>query len=169
MMSIHHLEEMSSGCRERVSLHIRWNDARLVVHLDLSPLGTAVSPIENSFIERYNAACDAEDLDEAERLLDDILDAAVEAGRPIFDLLAPPPAPGATTSPDLQTLLFPIEYTFYFRTLDSKVELIRSDRHNEASLDPLGQPFHLTVDKAFNLPRFSTKDILVLENLLNNG
>lgn len=32
-----------------------------------------------------------------------------------------------------------------------------------------GQPFHLSTAKDFNLPTFSTKDIHVLENLVNEG
>ncbi|KAK7414162.1 hypothetical protein QQX98_006948 [Neonectria punicea] len=162
MISTHHLEEISSGCREQVSLYIRWNSVRLVVHLHKSesPPGTALPPIENSFIERYNVACDAEDGDEADTLSNEILDAIVEAGRPIFDQIASPPT---LTSTNLHTLLFPDEFAFCFRTLDGKAELIRSDS------DGFGHPFQLNVDQDFNLPRFSTKDIQVLENILYNG
>jgi hypothetical protein len=53
-MSTHYLEEVSSGCGDRVSMSIRWNDARLVVHLDPSATGNT---IEDSLIENYNAAC----------------------------------------------------------------------------------------------------------------
>ncbi|KAG7150104.1 hypothetical protein HYQ46_000966 [Verticillium longisporum] len=127
-MSIHQIEEISSRRSERVSLYIHWNSARLVVHLDQSPPGTAPPPIENSFIERYNIACDAEDDDEADTLSDEILDAIVEVGRPIFDQLAPPPAPGATLSTDLHTLLFPDEFAFCFRSWYGKAELIADIR-----------------------------------------
>ncbi|EEY16059.1 conserved hypothetical protein [Verticillium alfalfae VaMs.102] len=160
-MSTHHLEEISSGYSERAPLH-----------LDQSPPGTTLPPIENSFIERYNIACDAEDDDEADTLSDEILDAVVEAGRPTFDQIAPPPAPGATVSTDLHTLFFPDEFSFCFRALDGKADLIRSDSndtHDSASLDPLGRPFQLNVDHDFTLPRFSTKDIRVLKNILYNG
>lgn len=101
MMSTHHLEEISSECGDGIALYIRWNSARLIVHLDPSPLSTPIPPIENSFIERYKVACDAEDVDEAETLSNDILDAIVEAGRPILDQLAPPPAHGADVSTHL--------------------------------------------------------------------
>ncbi|KAM0321440.1 hypothetical protein ACHAQA_010116 [Verticillium albo-atrum] len=104
-------------------------------------------------------------------LSNEILDAIVDAGRPIFDQIAPPPAPGATVSTDLHTLLFPDEFAFCFRILDGNTELIRSDSnatHEEASLDPFGRPFQLNVDQDLNLPKFSTKDIRVLENILYN-
>ncbi|KAK7415189.1 hypothetical protein QQZ08_012417 [Neonectria magnoliae] len=161
-MSTHHLEEISSGCREQVSLYVRWNSARLVVHLHKSesPPGTALPPIENSFIERYNVACDAEDDDEADTLSDEILDAIVEAGRSTFDQIAPPPT---LTSTSLHTLLFPDEFAFCFRTLGGKAELIRSESNG------FGHPFQLKVGRDFNLPRFSTKNIQVLENILYNG
>lgn len=62
-MSIHYLEEISSGCGDRISLSIRWNNTRLIVHLDPSPRGDMV---EDSLIKQYNAAYDAEDFDEEE-------------------------------------------------------------------------------------------------------
>ncbi|KAL2751939.1 hypothetical protein ACRALDRAFT_1083854 [Sodiomyces alcalophilus JCM 7366] len=171
-MSNHHLEEISSGRGERVSLYIRWNNARLIIHVDPSPSSTDTTTIENSFIERYNVASDAEDDDKADTLANEILDAIVGAGKTVFDKLAPPPAQLAGISTDLHTLLLPDEYAFCFRTLDGKTELIRCDidgTHDGASLDPFGHPFQLHVNDDFNLPRFSTKDIRVLENILHNG
>ena len=40
---------------------------------------------------------------------------------------------------------------------------------NSVLLGQSGWPFHLNKDKDFDLPTFSTKDIYVLENLLNEG
>ncbi|KAK3936889.1 hypothetical protein QBC46DRAFT_393995 [Diplogelasinospora grovesii] len=176
-MSIHHLEEISSGCGNRVSLSIRWNSARLVVHLDPSPVGNMM---EDSLTEQYNAACIAEDYDEEEAMSHQILDAIVEAGRPTFDQLASPPALGSSTSSDLHSLLFPEEYSFRFRTLNNRTELTLRDgqSHGTASdiapqngwaLEPSEHPFHLRIGDDTNLPKFSTKDICVLQKLLGDG
>lgn len=120
-MSTHHLEEIASGCGDRISLSIRWNNTRLTVHLDPSPKGNM---LEDSLINQYNAACDAEDFDEEEDLSNRILDVVVEIGKPTFDQLAPPPALGTSTSSDLHSLLFPKEYSFRFRTQNNRAELI---------------------------------------------
>ncbi len=56
--------------------------------------------------------------------------------------------------------------------MNGQAELTRSDSHatdSEVPVDPFGHPFHLNVDEDFNLSRFSTRDIRVLENLLNSG
>jgi hypothetical protein len=168
---MYYVEEMG-GCGADVSLTIHWNDARILVNLKSSALNASTPPIENSFIERYNAACDAEDGQEADALSDDILDAICEVGSALFDQLAPPSPTDASSSPDLHTLLFPKEYTFCFQTLNGKAELIRDDSHathDEAALDPFGQPFHLKVHEDCKLPRISTKNIRVLERLMDRG
>lgn len=89
IMSYHHLEELCSGQGDEISLYIRWNDARLLVYLNHCLLNHVVPPVENSFIDRYNQACDSDDIEEAEALSDEILDAVVEARRDEFDRLAP--------------------------------------------------------------------------------
>ncbi|KAF5621987.1 kinase-like (PK-like) [Fusarium sp. NRRL 52700] len=172
IMSHHHLEELCSGRGDEISLYIRWNDARLIVYLGHSPLSHVEPAVENYFIERYTQACDADDIDEAEALSDEILDAIVGAGRDMFDHLAPPPASGDTLSQDLHTLLFPKEYCFSFRTLNGKAEVVRKDSSARQDSDLLGQsgkPFHLIIDKDCNLPTYSAKEIHVIENILNAG
>lgn len=162
-MSTHHLEEISSGCGDRVSLSIRWNDARFVVNLDPSPAGNMM---EDALIEEYNAVFEAEDYDEEEELSEKILDAVVEVGRPTFDRLAPPPAPGTAASTDLHTLLFPKEWTFRFRTRNGRTELTLRDDGPPDDIAP--HAFHLRVDDT-KLPRFSTKEISVIQKLLGDG
>ncbi|KAI8627095.1 hypothetical protein F5Y19DRAFT_444326 [Xylariaceae sp. FL1651] len=168
MMSLHYIECVSGGCGDRVTLSIRWNDARIVVDLDPSHTGNT---IEDSFIERYNAAADSEDVEGEQMMISEqILDAIVEAGRSLFDRLAPPPAPDASTPMDLQNLLFPKEYLFYFCT---NVE------NNTAELIPKGneyithEEFELKYQPPANqdlvLRKFSTRDIHVLEKLLGDG
>ncbi|KAF5530164.1 kinase domain-containing protein [Fusarium phyllophilum] len=171
-MSHHHLEELSSGWGDEISLNIRWNDARLIVYLSRSQTSTGVPSVENTFLDRYNEACNNDDIEEAEALSDEILDAVVEAGRETFDRLAPPPAPGDTLSQDLHTLLFPKEYSFSFQALMGKAEVVRKDsgaRQDSILLGQSGQPFHLNIDKDCNLPAYSTKEVHVVENLLNAG
>lgn len=129
-MSAHYLEELwGGGPGSRLVLQIRWDDARLIVQLDRaaasSSLGTeGAGPLENSFIGRYNTMCENDDIEEEDAVADEILDAVVEAGRGMFDEIAPPT--GATRVQDLDTLLFPREYTFYFKTLGERAELIRN-------------------------------------------
>ncbi|KAM3516421.1 hypothetical protein NHJ13051_009931, partial [Beauveria bassiana] len=167
-MSAHHLEELSSGSSNSLYLHIRWNDARLVIRLDRASLGTGSRPLENSFIDRYNTACYNDDYDEVEALSDEILFAVVGTGRRMFDQIAPPA--GAATSHDLHTLLFPREYKFSFRTFDGNAKLVREETRTEKGIlpGPFG-PFQLRVDQTCGLPIYSTRDIRVLENLANNG
>ncbi|KAG5748479.1 hypothetical protein H9Q70_008855 [Fusarium xylarioides] len=172
IMGHHHLEELCSGRGDEISLYIRWNDARLVVNLNRCQLKPAVPPVENSFIDKYTQACDADDIEEAEALSDKIFDAIVDAGRDIFDRLAPPPAPGDTLSQDLHTLLFPKEYFFSFETLNGKTEVLRKDsgaRQDSILLGRSGQPFHLNIEENCNLPAYSTKEVHVIENFLNAG
>jgi hypothetical protein len=120
-MSIHHLDELSSRSRDSILLHIRWNNARLVIQLDRAHSGPAAHPIENSFIQRYNAACDNDDFEEAEVVSNEILYAVVKTVRPIFDRITPPLT---SSSHNLYTLLFPREHTFRYQTLNGNVELV---------------------------------------------
>lgn len=170
-MSLHHIEQIISGNGDRVSLYIRWNDARLIVYLDPSPSASS-STVENVFIERYNAASEIDDIEEAETLSDELLDTIVQVGRPVFDDLAPPSAPRDPQANDLHTLLFPKEHIFCFRTLNGKVEVVRDNdqaRDHNVLLGRSGQPFHLNTAKGFNLPRFSTKEAHILRDILNSG
>ncbi|KAF4438770.1 hypothetical protein FACUT_4660 [Fusarium acutatum] len=153
IISHRHLEELSGGRGDGISLYIRWNDARLVVSLNHCP---------------YTQACDTDDIEEAEALSDEILDAIVDAGRDIFDRLAPPPASSETSSQDLRTLLFPREYFFSLQTLDGKAEVLRKDsgvKQDAVLVVQSGLPFHLNIDKDCDLPMYSTKDIHVVEDL----
>lgn len=78
-MSIHYLEEVSSGWENEIFLSVRWNRARFTVRVRKSPLDTATHPpIENSFVGRYNATSERDDLDEATSLSEEILDAIAD-------------------------------------------------------------------------------------------
>lgn len=172
IMSRHHLEELCSGIGDEISIYIRWNDARLVVYLNRSQTSTGVPSIENYFLDRYNEACNNDDIEEAEALSNEILDAVVGAGRDMFDRLAPPPVPGDPLSQYLHTLLFPKEYSFSFQVLDGIVEVVQKDsgaRQDSVLLGQSGQPFHLNIDKHCDMPTYSTGEIHVVENLLNVG
>ncbi|KAF5966169.1 kinase domain-containing protein [Fusarium bulbicola] len=167
-MSHHYLEELWSGLGDEISLYIRWNDARLTVYLSRSQTSTDVPSIDNTVLDRYNETCDNDDIDEAEALSDEILDAVVEAGRDTFDRLTPPPAPGHMPG-DLHTLLFPKDYSFSFQALNGKAEVVPKDsgaRQDSIPLGRSGQPFHLNVNKHCNLPAYSTKEIHVVESLI---
>ncbi|KAI0399834.1 hypothetical protein F4802DRAFT_587586 [Xylaria palmicola] len=170
MMSIHYVESVSSGCGDRVTLSIRWNNARIEVDLDPSPTGNT---IQDSLIEKYNAAVEDGDEDEEEMLSDRILDAIVQAGRSLFDRLAPPPAPDTSTPVDLHSLLFPKEYLFFFRTNveSNTAELI--PKGNEDTTTTTHEKFELKYQPPANpdlsLPKFSTRDIHVRQKLLGDG
>ncbi|RKK56575.1 hypothetical protein BFJ67_g3859 [Fusarium oxysporum f. sp. cepae] len=129
-------------------------------------------PLSAEVEQRYNQACDSDDIEEAGALSDEILDAVVEAGRDEFDHLAPPSASGETLSQCLHTLLFPKEYYFSFRTLNGKAEVLRQDsgvKQDAVLVGQSGLPFHLNKDKDCNLPIYSTKDIHAVEDLRNAG
>ncbi|KAI1188900.1 hypothetical protein F5B17DRAFT_393789 [Nemania serpens] len=168
MMSIHYIESVSSGCGERVTLSFRWNNARIVVDLDPSPTGNT---IQDSFVEKYNAAVEDGD-DEAEELISDqILDAIVEAGRSMFDQLAPPPAPDNSTPLDLHSLLFPKEYTFAFRTNveSNTAKLVPKDNEDTFMHEEFDLKYQLPANQDLSLRKFSTRDIIVHEKLLGDG
>ncbi|KAI1779111.1 hypothetical protein F4818DRAFT_455289 [Hypoxylon cercidicola] len=169
-VSTHYIESISSGCGDRITLSIRWNNARLVVDLDPSPEGNSA---EDSLIEKYNAAIDTGDPEEEDAMTDQILDAIVEVGRPLFDRLAPRPVPGIPVPSDLHSLLFPAEHAFFFRTVDNKMKLIPNDELQDtaphAAIYGESPELQLQVHQDINLPRFSTKDIHVLRKLLGDG
>ncbi|KAI0190532.1 hypothetical protein EV127DRAFT_339851 [Xylaria flabelliformis] len=167
-MSIHYIESVSSGCGDRVTLSIRWNKARIKVDLDPSPTG---STIQDSLIEKYNAAAEDRDDEEEEMISDQILDAIVQAGRLLFDRLAPPPAPDASSPEDLHSLIFPKEYSFYFRTNveTNAAELIPKDNDDTKTDEGFDLKYQLSANQDLVLPKFSTRDIHVLEKLLGDG
>ncbi|KAI1812944.1 hypothetical protein GGS20DRAFT_508771 [Poronia punctata] len=183
MTSTHHLESVSSGCGDRVTLSIRWNKARIVVDLDPSPKG---GTMEDSFIEKYNAAVEDGDEEQEEMITDQILDAIVHVGRSLFDRLAPPDNNNNNTV-DLHSLLFPKEYLFYFCTdLESNTpELTPKSNNNEDDKTTTTTTTTTTYEKfdlkhqlpeeeeeedlSVSLPKFSTRDIHVLQKLLGDG
>ncbi|KAI1109526.1 hypothetical protein F5Y14DRAFT_444651 [Nemania sp. NC0429] len=153
-MSIHYVESVSSGCGDRVTMLFRWNKARIGVDLDPSPIGNT---IQDSFIERYNAAVDDGDEEEEEMISDQIVDVVVQAGRPLFDQLAPPPDPDTSPIVDLHSLIFPKEYSFFFRTNDTITD------------EKFDLKYQLPANQDLSLPKFSTRDIHVLQKLLGDG
>ncbi|KAI0856027.1 hypothetical protein F4860DRAFT_427604 [Xylaria cubensis] len=167
-MSIHYIESVSSGCGDRVTLSIRWNKARIKVDLDPSPTGDT---IQDSLIEKYNAAAEDRDDEEEEMISDQILDAIVQAGRLLFDRLAPPPAPDASSPEDLHSLIFPKEYSFYFRTNveTNAAELIPKGNDDTKTDEEFDLKYQLSANQDLVLPKFSTRDIHVLEKLLGDG
>ncbi|KAI1637747.1 hypothetical protein F4809DRAFT_649694 [Biscogniauxia mediterranea] len=168
-MSIHCVESVSSGCGDyRVTLSIRWNKARIEVDLDPSPTGNT---IQDSFIEKYNAAVEDGDDEEEETISDQVLDAIVQAGRSLFDRLAPPPAPDASTPADLHSLIFPKEYSFFFCTNveTNAAELIPKGNEDTTRHEEFELKYQLPASQDLVLPKFSTRDIHVLQKLLGDG
>ena len=167
---MHYLEHIFCSSTKSLVLHIRWNNARLIVRSKLSSPATSVQPMANSFIEQYNSTCDAGDCEEAEAIVSELLGAIVETGSPIFDHLAPPPPSAAATSSDLHTLLFPEQFFFRLRGLRGNANLIYDVKYARENI-VVYSPFsvcQLSIDKSCGLPRYSTTDIRVLENLANN-
>ncbi|KAI1178788.1 hypothetical protein F4777DRAFT_536756 [Nemania sp. FL0916] len=165
-MSNHHLEEITSGGPgDFIELSIRWNDGRTIVTLSASPTGNAT---EDILITKYNAAVHAKDYEEEQVLTDQILDAIVDAGRSLFDQLAPPPTSSDSDMPsDLHSLLFPSEHAFAFRTIDDELVLLPMDRSSSSHGEEPEAQLHVIPDT--KLPTFYTKDIQVLEKLLGDG
>ncbi|KAK3186298.1 hypothetical protein K4F52_004836 [Lecanicillium sp. MT-2017a] len=170
-MSIYHVEDASCSSSDSLDMHLRWNDTRIVIRFDLSSLATSVPPIGLTRIERFNSAYNADNYDEAEALLGEVLSVIVERGSPVFDHLAPAPRPGAATSHNLHSLLFREESTFNVGDLcGNAIQLcdVTYAQENKVQDGPYSL-FQLSVDKRCDLPRYSTTDILVIENLSSDS
>ncbi|EEU34228.1 uncharacterized protein NECHADRAFT_85496 [Fusarium vanettenii 77-13-4] len=164
-MSIHYLERIESGNRDGLCLCIRWNKARMIVHIDPSPAGDLM---QDSLIKEYeDAICNSQREEDA--MADKILDTIVEVGRSTFDQLIPPkdkPAP----PPSLHSLLFPEEFTFLLHTRhkDGKWMLENSAQGPDLSLRG-ALPLDLELIQGAGLPTFSTKDIFVVDEIISDG
>ncbi|KAI0108843.1 hypothetical protein GGR51DRAFT_513294 [Nemania sp. FL0031] len=167
-MSFHYIESVTSGRGDPVNLSIRWNNARIEVELGPSPTRDT---IQDSLTEKYNAAVEDKDEEKVDMISDQILDAIVEAGRSLFDRLAPPPAPDASSPVDLHSLIFPREFSFLFRTNveTNMAELIARGNEYTITHEAFDLKYQPPADQDLVLPRFSTRDIHVLQKLLGDG
>ncbi|RSL40833.1 hypothetical protein CEP54_016004 [Fusarium duplospermum] len=167
-MSIHHLERIQFGNRDGLSLWIRWNKARMIVHIDPSPTGDLM---QDSLIKEYEDAVLKGD-DEQSAMMDKILDTIVEVGRATFDQTVPPENKSAL-SLSLHSLLFPGDFAFLFYTRRKDGEWILA---RYSSQDPIPDvsleaepPFNLELIQGVDLPTVSTKDILVVDEIISDG
>lgn len=183
MPDLYYIEQTSHGCGDGVTLRIRWNSARMIVHIDPNPSPDA---IENRLIENYTSACLGGDEDDEDAAQDELLDAIVAAGGSIFDHLAPSLAAAPS---DLHSILFPPQYSFSLVTIAGTPKILpEGTYHLELSQVPgegynahssLGPPLptpqfppfnmKLEVQEDLELPTYLTTEIQVLENLLGDG
>ncbi|KAJ4156398.1 hypothetical protein NW754_008026 [Fusarium falciforme] len=164
-MSIHYLERIQFGNRDGLSLWIRWNKARMIVHIDPSPAGDLM---QDSLIKEYeDAVCNSQREEEA--MMDKILDTVVDVGRSTFDQTVPPndkPAP----PPSLHSLLFPEEFTFLFYTRHKDREWILDTSAQSPDVSLRGAlPLNLELIQGADLPIVSTKDIFVVDEIISDG
>ncbi|RSL51402.1 hypothetical protein CEP53_008460 [Fusarium sp. AF-6] len=167
-MSIHHLERIQFGNRDGLSLWIRWNKARMIIHIDPSPTRDLM---QDSLIKEYDEAVLKSD-DAQGAMMDKILGIVVEVGRSTFDQIVPP----RDKSPfplSLHSLLFPEEFTFLFYTRHKDGEWIlercsSQDPSSDVSLEA-EPPLNLELIQGSDLPTVWTKDILVVDEIISDG
>jgi hypothetical protein len=89
----------------------------------------------------------------------------------LFDHLAPSPALDTSTPVDLHSLIFPKEYSFFFRTNveSNTAELIPKGNENTTTHEKFKLKYQLPANQDLSLPQFSTRDIHVRQKLLGDG
>ncbi|RSM08812.1 hypothetical protein CEP52_004508 [Fusarium oligoseptatum] len=166
-MSIHHLERIQFGNRDGLSLWIRWNKARMIVHIDPSPTRDLM---QDSLIKEYDEAVLTSDNAQG-AMMDKILDIVVEVGRSTFDQIIPPKEPTLPLS--LHSLLFPEESAFLFYTQHKHGEWIL-ERYSSQDLSPdvsleAEPPLNLELIQSSDLPTVLTKDIFIVDEIISDG
>lgn len=164
-MSIHYLERIESGNRDGLLLWIRWNKARMIVHIDPSPTGDLM---QDSLIKEYeDAVCNSQREEDA--MTDKILDTIVEVGRSTFDQAVPPNDKSAPP-PSLHPILFPEEFTFVFHTRHNDGEWILETSVQNPDVSLRGAlPLNIELIQRADVPIVSTKDIFVVEEIISDG
>lgn len=170
-MSIHHLERIQFGNRDGLSLWIRWDKARMIVHIDPSPAGNLA---QDRLIKEYEDAA-SQSHEEEGAMMDKMLAAIVEVGRSTFDQLVPPRVNPALP-PSLQSLLFPQEFAFQFYTEHQDGEwILKRDLCHETSFQnpemslEAEPPFSLGLVQGADVPTVLTTDIFVLGEIISDG
>ena len=153
--------QVDSGCRDGVSVTIICNGKRIIVNF--LPIDSLDGTIEGPLIERYEAACLDEDEKEEEAVQQEIEDIIYNVGRPIFARLAPPVATEARLA-NLHSLLYPETVSLRFATINGKAEILEQDFHAEQNY-----PLPLVKVNNLGLPKYSSKDIQVLEKIQGQG
>ncbi|KAM0417397.1 hypothetical protein ACHAPT_012632 [Fusarium lateritium] len=142
---------------------------------------------ENALIDKYVSACLQDDEEEVDLAQDQLLDAINEAGQALLDQLAPPDAPSST---DLHSTLFPQQFSFKLVTVGGEPKLFLEGSHRfeitnvpgkgyESALPVAGfqlpntKPpalhFRLDTKEPIHLPKYSTKDIQIVQRLFGEG
>jgi len=135
------------------------------------------SPTENRLICLLGKSVEA-DSDEYEDIMDKVIQAILDAGRPLFIKAAPPSTASdglrARTAETItvQSYLFPETIDFRFQTINSipTVFPIHSDEANtlpDVGPDPDFEPDSYRID--MKLPRYSAADLVPLQVLLEGG
>lgn len=183
MFPLYYIEQVSYGCGDGVTLHIRWNRAQMIVDLDPNPSPDAA---ENFLIKKCTSACLGRDEEEVDAVQDEILDAIIEVGASTFDQFAPPPTEPQSS---LHLNIFPPQYCFRLVTVGGTMKLLSDGAYRLTMSGIPGKgytgivpvthlkspkpqfrtfSFHLDVKEDLEVPRYLTTDIQVLENLLGS-
>lgn len=181
MFALYYIEHISYGCGDGVTLHIRWNRAKMIVDLDPNPCPDAA---ENFLIKKYTSICLSGDEEEVDAVQDEILDAIIEVGASTFDQFAPPPTEPLSS---LHSNIFPPQYWFRLITVGSTMELLSDEAYRLKTSGIPGKkgyvgtvpvphlkphfrtfPFHLDVTEDLQVPRYLTTGIQVLGTLLGD-
>ena len=166
-------EHLRSTSKHALSLTIRWNAVRIIILFRQSRSCAGSYSVENVFIDRYNMACEMNDLEEMDHVSDEMVKVVMDIGRELFDAIAPvaEPNPAAVDCGNLDTFMFPPEHAFTFRTgVSGTTRLV----HDEARLmhgvrsAHVGPPLFV-LREGCTLPLYSTKDVRVLVGLGRSG
>ncbi|KAM4060837.1 hypothetical protein HRG_014325 [Hirsutella rhossiliensis] len=118
MFALYYIEQVSYGCGDGITFHIRWNGARMIVNFDPSPSPNAT---EKFLIQKYMSACLGGDEDKVDEVQDEIIGVIVGVGVATFDQIAPPLAEPQSS---LHSNIFPPQYFFNLITVGGTMKLL---------------------------------------------
>lgn len=130
------------------------------------------TPIEDRLIRLLGRAAIADDDNEYEKIIDEVLEAILRNGKPLFIQVAPGSQASTYTSQHLHSHIYPSRFYFRLQTIDGRpvVSPIRPDEAYSIEQDTEPGPNPDTSIKIRNeLPQYSSEDILVLEVLRAGG
>lgn len=158
-MPRYYVESLSAGEDAWLELTLCWNKTRLDVIFHRSPSKGAETCLENIFLDRFRTRWEDDDAEPPDMLEDDAMRAAVEAGRYLFNEVAP--RPGRFQRQTLHELLHQHTFCFAFSTIRGKGKITRDEeRERKAAKE---EAFELFVGEDCTLREYLSTEIEVIE------
>ena len=152
--------QWDSGCGDGLFITIMYHGKRF--HVSLLP-PSSLHTIEGPLISKFDSMNDEDEV-EILALQEEIEEIVYDAGGSIWTELAPPLPNGSELS-NLHSLLYPETFSFRFITNNGKAQLIPHDIEEAHHHDHFG----MKIVNDMGLPQYSSKDIRVLETLVEYG